>query len=318
MPVSSSMPSPHPHLVVDLSDSPTQASIKTPRATSPAESESEPIEWPTTPICPPKRQKLVSDSEEDERDAGPPPRNRISPVKKRKLASSSSPDAEAVQGAILDGKERNSPDEANPEDDATGIMGMEFGLSQADWQAAAAALGPPDGPSLDDLFADDEDELPPPRAASGDNDTDVDVDLVNDDDDDYDWDNFPMPDLDDFAMPGPSTATTVQSTTKVPAPLTSPSNPPPVIHPIMLISDMPPDEQDFYRNHWRRGANKANPKTRALVDDGDDDMSGSDDDRFGVKMPTRNPPSRGRGRGGWGFRGRGRGRARGRGRGRGR
>jgi hypothetical protein len=252
----------------------------------------------------------VSDSEEDEQTAGPSAQKRTSPTKKRKIISSPSPEVQADTNSGAAQQREEKADEMNPEEDTTAIMGTDSGLDVADWQAAAAAFGTEHGPSLDDLFADDENE-PPRRDSRPGNEF---VDLVNDDDDDYDWGNFPMPDLDDLAIPGPSTTITHQDTAKDAAPGSSPRNPPALLHPIMLISDMPPDVQDFYRNHWRRGANKATPKRRTSYKG--DDMSGSEEEGFGVKMPARAPPNRGRGRGGWGFRGRGRGRARGRGRGR--
>lgn len=140
------------------------------------------------------------------------------------------------------------------------------------------------GPTLSDLFADEpapapsssRSSRPPPHVHSSKPTTEIfdlttsdhdDEDAVadnakdkNEDGDEYDFDDLPFPDIDfsnDWDQPGPSKARpTRQSPDRDYERRSSPMNPPPIAHPIMLISDLPPEVQEFYNNHWRRGADR--------------------------------------------------------------
>lgn len=81
---------------------------------------------------------------------------------------------------------------------------------------------------------------------------------------------------------------------------------------LLLITDLTRAEQDFYRNHWRRGADKGSKKKTKKGDDGDEEDY--EDGGFTGPQPTEKKKTFKRG-GGFkrgGFRGRGRGKARGR------
>jgi hypothetical protein len=74
-------------------------------------------------------------------------------------------------------------------------------------------------------------------------------------------------------------------------------------HPLILIPDLPEDVQEFYLNHWRRGADNS----RAGDEEYEDELR---EKRDAVKKKAA-AGARKFGRGGFGFRGRGRGRGRG-------
>jgi hypothetical protein len=73
----------------------------------------------------------------------------------------------------------------------------------------------------------------------------------------------------------------------------------------MFVSELSAAEQDFYRNHWRRGADKGSKK-RAQQDAEDEWSDGEFRGPEPSKKKVFKPPAR------KGFRGRGRGRGRGR------
>lgn len=82
---------------------------------------------------------------------------------------------------------------------------------------------------------------------------------------------------------------------------------------LRLITDLTEPEQEFYRNHWRRGADKASKKRASKDVSSEDNVS--DEEFTGPQPPARKQSyKRGGGfrRGGFRGRGRGRGRARGR------
>lgn len=82
---------------------------------------------------------------------------------------------------------------------------------------------------------------------------------------------------------------------------------------LLLIPDLTPAEQDFYRNHWRRGADNGSKKRTAP---GDEEEECSDGGFSGPQPPAKKKTYKRAGGGfkrGGGFRGRGRGRGRARG-----
>ena len=83
---------------------------------------------------------------------------------------------------------------------------------------------------------------------------------------------------------------------------------------LRFITDLTESEQDFYRNHWRRGADKGSKKRKPKDMDDDDEEEEFEDGGFSGPQPTAKKKTFKRG-GGFKrgvFRGRGRGKARGR------
>jgi hypothetical protein len=73
---------------------------------------------------------------------------------------------------------------------------------------------------------------------------------------------------------------------------------------LMLITDLSTAEQEFYKNHWRRGADKVKKRQEDYWSDGDEGGGGGPQPKKAARRPVAKRGFRGRGR----ARGRGRGR----------
>jgi hypothetical protein len=119
-----------------------------------------------------------------------------------------------------------------------------------------------------------------------------------------------------FRPSSTSTSTSTSTTTKPPFPPSSSrqSSPPSDIlamlddqlrpDRLMLITDLSTSEQEFYKNHWRRGADKVKKRQEDYWSDGDEGGGGGPQPKKAARRPVAKRGFRGRGR----ARGRGRGR----------
>jgi len=171
----------------------------------------------------------------------------------------------------------------------------------------------PKTPTLGDLFMDDEDVDPtfdptsePPYLEDepDEYDTIFDTHLSHLDFDSLDSDPPLFPNTKARTPLKPLTTYLIPSSASTSMPLTPGGK---EDEPLMLISDLPEDVQDFYLNHWRRGADKS----RAGEVDYEDEQREKRDDARRKANATRGRFGRG------GFRGRARGRGRAKGKTRG-
>lgn len=262
---SSRHPSSPIHPAIGPSSSPPLPTIITPHSPE-HDIDSEPIEWPSSP--PPERRKF--ELVEDEKPAA---KTSLDPETVVELDLANDFPFDEIPDDFVDVR---TPDIPPPISRPTITLpipdqsGNNIGLLQVEAEPmeedAASTLDKdsneastldkdPDEARLEDLFGDDNDDAGPSNHAKTSVTADM-YDLTNDQDDYDDFDDFPYPDLETFNTAGPSTTPLRPLTENAPRFYSSPPNRPPVAHPIMLISDLPEEDQEFYNNHWRRGADK--------------------------------------------------------------
>lgn len=241
------------------SSSPEPPSIITPNSPE-GNPDSEPIDWPSSPTPDASRFQLVQD------EKSPHPEEAISTLGSDGNAGLDPVDESPFDDVPEDLVNDRAPDvhppivrRARSPRKTAKATGAGNSVARDNDRSQPTLKQQKQQAKLEDLFSDNDDPPGPshaPRPVSA----VVACDLTNDDPNDHDeyndFDDFPYPDLEILENPGPATTPLRPVANNIPRFFSSPPNLPPIADPITLISDLPQEDQDFYNNHWRRGADK--------------------------------------------------------------